>query len=61
METKTLLTGLASFFAGGLLVSIAATTFDKQVINNPNSTVSMTNMVESLRDKQGDDYNKAFI
>jgi len=29
METKPLLYGLIGFFLGGLLVSIAATTFDK--------------------------------
>lgn len=29
METKPLLYGLIGFFMGGLLVSIAATTFDK--------------------------------
>jgi uncharacterized protein (DUF305 family) len=29
MESKTLLTGILSFIAGALLVSIAATTFDK--------------------------------
>lgn len=61
MDTKTLLVGLASFFAGGLLVSIAATTFDKQEVNDLNGTVSMTEMVESLRDKKGNDYDKAFI
>lgn len=30
METKPLLYGLIGFFIGGLLVSIAANTFDKQ-------------------------------
>jgi hypothetical protein len=29
METKPLLFGLIGFFLGGLIVSIAATTFDK--------------------------------
>jgi len=29
MDTKTLLAGLIGFFIGGLLVSVAATTFDK--------------------------------
>lgn len=61
METKTLLVGLASFFAGGLLVSVAATTFDKQEVNNLNGAVSMTEMVASLRDKKDDAYDKAFI
>lgn len=61
MDTKTLLVGLASFFAGGLLVSIAATTFDKPEVNSLNGMASMTQMVVSLRDKKGDNYDKAFI
>lgn len=32
METKPLLYGLIGFFLGGLLVSVAATTFDSQEI-----------------------------
>lgn len=35
METKSLLYGLIGFFAGGLLVSIAATTFDKPMDQAP--------------------------
>lgn len=54
METKPLLYGLIGFFIGGLLVSVAATTFDK-----PQSDMSeMTSMLES---KTGDEFDKAFI
>lgn len=34
METKPLLYGLIGFFLGGLLVSVAATTFDKPEMEN---------------------------
>ncbi len=41
METRPLLYGLIGFFIGGLLVSVAATTFDKpQQENTPaNNTI----------------------
>jgi uncharacterized protein (DUF305 family) len=67
METKPLLYGLIGFFLGGLLVSIAATTFDKpserSAVNDsyPSTSMSMEDMTASLRDKTGDDYDKAFI
>ena len=60
METKPLLFGLIGFFVGGLIVSVAATTFDK-----PNTTtgehMNMNQMTESLKDKQGEEFDKAFI
>ena len=60
METKPLLFGLIGFFVGGLIVSVAATTFDK-----PNTTtgehMNKNQMTESLKDKQGDEFDKAFI
>lgn len=34
MDTKSLLYGLIGFFIGGLLVSVAATTFDKPATQN---------------------------
>lgn len=34
METKPLLYGLIGFFIGGLLVSIAATTFERDAVLN---------------------------
>lgn len=54
MQTKPLLYGIAGFILGGLLVSIAATTFDK-----PKS--DMQQMATSLQAKKGDDYDKAFV
>lgn len=57
METKPLLYGLIGFFLGGLLVSVAATTFDKPQDDDK----SMSQMTESLRDKQGDRFDEAFI
>lgn len=59
METKPLLYGLIGFFLGGLLVSIAATTFDKPTESA--SDMSMNQMTESLKNKQGDEFDKAFI
>lgn len=60
METKPLLYGLIGFFLGGLLVSVAATTFDKPAPNHA-SGMSMAQMTESLRDKRGDEFDRAFI
>lgn len=66
METKPLLYGLIGFFWGGLLVAIAATTF-----NNPNQntnstndsmgSMSMNDMNADLIDKTGDEFDEAFI
>jgi uncharacterized protein (DUF305 family) len=58
METKPLLFGLIGFFIGGFLVSVAATTFDKPETSTAHAN---TQMVASLKDKSGDDYDKAFI
>lgn len=55
MDTKSLLIGIISFIAGGLLVSIAATTFEKPV------DTSMSGMVERLKDRSGDEFDKTFI
>lgn len=60
METKTLLAGLIGFFLGGLLVSVAATTFDKPETTASGHT-SMMAMTQSLRGKTGDEYDKSFI
>lgn len=59
METKPLLYGLIGFFIGGLLVAIAATTFNKP--ETKETGMSMESMVHDLRDKTGDEYDKAFI
>jgi uncharacterized protein (DUF305 family) len=56
MESKSLLIGIVSFMAGALLVSTAATTFDK-----PSSSDSMTAMVETLKSKTGDEFDEAFV
>lgn len=67
METKPLLYGLIGFFLGGLLVSIAATTFDKQATSDKTEThptmsnMSMNDMTEDLKGKTGDDYDRAFV
>lgn len=61
METKSLLIGIISFIAGALLVSTAAVTFNKPEINIHSSDTSMTAMIEGLKDKSGDDYDKEFL
>jgi uncharacterized protein (DUF305 family) len=55
MDTKSLLIGIISFIAGGLLVSVAASTFEKPV------DTSMQGMVEQLKGKTGDEFDKAFL
>lgn len=57
MDTKPLLYGLIGFFIGGLLVSVAATTFDKPLTDG----MSMSQMTEDLRDKKGDEFDEAFV
>jgi len=59
METKPLLFGLIGFFLGGLIVSVAATTFEKPA--DTSSDMSMNQMTESLKGKQGDAFDEAFI
>ncbi len=54
METKSLLFGIIGFFLGGLLVSMAATSFDKPVTD-------MSEMTSQLKSKSGDAYDSAFI
>lgn len=60
METRSLLIGIISFIAGGLLVSIAATTFEKDEITSANTT-GMMHSADVLDGKTGDDFDKAFI
>ncbi|HSE61083.1 MAG TPA: DUF305 domain-containing protein [Candidatus Saccharimonadales bacterium] len=55
MESKSLLFGIIGFIAGGLIVSIAATTFEKPKDTMPSS------MVSSLEGKAGDDFDSTFI
>ncbi|MDL2362956.1 MAG: DUF305 domain-containing protein [Patescibacteria group bacterium] len=65
MVNKSLLYGIGGFIAGGLLVSIAATTFDKNdtalTSSSAKSTDSMSHMVASLEGKTGNTYDKAFM
>lgn len=61
MDTKSLLIGIVSFIAGGLLVSTAATTFDKPVTENKIGSSSMTPKVDTLKDKSGDEFDKEFL
>ena len=67
METKPLLYGLIGFFLGGLLVAIAATTFNKpeqETTANTNSlmsSMSMDDMTADLKNKTGDEFDKAFV
>lgn len=67
MQTKPLLYGLIGFFIGGLLVAVAATTFNKtseESTGNANtsmSSMSMDDMTADLKNKTGDEFDKAFI
>lgn len=67
METKSLLYGLIGFFIGGLLVAVAATTFNKANevdttnSNTSMSSMSMDDMTADLKNKTGDEFDEAFI
>lgn len=65
MQIKPLLYGLIGFFIGGLVVSIAATTFNQPNHDRTNhsnmSSMSMDDMTADLKNKTGDEYDKAFI
>lgn len=61
METKSLIIGITGFMLGGLLVSIAAVTFEKPVASLNQNGITMEMMAKSLKSKTGDDYDKAFI
>lgn len=60
METKALLSGLIGFFIGGLLVATAATVMNEPQTKSDNE-MSMSQMTDSLKNKTGDEYDKAFI
>lgn len=55
MDTKSLLIGIISFIAGAVLVSVAATTFEKS------ADTSMQAMSSNLASKTGDEFDKAFL
>ena len=67
METKPLLYRLIGFFVGGLLVAIAATTFNKPeeketaTTHSSMSSMSMDSMTAELEDKTGDEFDQVFI
>ncbi len=63
METKPLLYGLGGFFIGGLIVSIAATTFDRpqQAKTDISMTSSMEASASTLKSKTGDEFDAAFL
>lgn len=65
MDSKPLLYGLIGFFLGGLIVSVAATTFDKPTENNSPTTSSMMNHssdeTTKLSAAKGDAYDTLFI
>lgn len=69
MNTNSLLFGIVGFLLGGLLVSIAAATFDKPGNSNdshgPNTMsmqdMDMDEMAQSMQGKTGDAFDKAFI
>ena len=55
MESKSLIFGIVGFILGGLLVSIAATTFEKP------KNMAGTNMAASLEGKNGEAFDQAFV
>lgn len=61
METKPLLYGIIGFLLGGLVVSIAASQTDMEAPHAAGSDMTMTQMVEGLKDKRGDAYDQTFI
>lgn len=68
MVNKSLIYGISGFILGGLVVAIAATTFDKNnsahqssSSSNSNSSMTMEQMTTSLNSLKGDAYDKAFI
>lgn len=64
MINKTLLTGIGSFMAGGLLVSIAAVTFEKDDKGQKKDSSIISSMqmsADTLKSKSGDDFDRAFI
>ena len=67
MINKPLISGVIGFLLGGLLVSVAAVTFDRPkqstTTSNSSSTASMSmdDMTADLKGKSGDAFDKAFI
>lgn len=57
MESKPLIAGIIGFFLGGLLVSVAATTFERDKLQDAPGGHSLV----SLEKKQGEAFDRAFI
>lgn len=60
METKPLLYGLIGFFIGGLLVSIAATTFDKPEPSRASDGLSHSKMIDCEDSDREDEHLPTF-
>jgi len=60
MDTKSLAFGIVGFLIGGLVVSIAATQLKTADTMN-DSHITMSQMSDDLKNKTGDDFDKAFI
>ena len=58
METKPLLYGLIGFFIGGLLVSVAAQTFNKSDLQDDKPVHAITS---SLHDRHSEESDKIFV
>ena len=67
MINKPLISGVVGFLIGGLIVSIAATTFDKPKDSTSNSnmismsSMSMDDMTADLKGKTADEFDRAFL
>jgi len=61
METRSLLFGIIGFLLGGLVVSIAAQLEDDGTGSTDGDEMTMTQMSSQLTDKEGDDFDAAFI
>ena len=61
METKSLTFGIIGFLIGGLVVSVAATQLNELSGTEDGSDMSMGQMTDDLKNKTGDDFDKAFI
>ena len=60
MNTQSLLFGIVGFLLGGLVVSIAATQLDESNTASGDE-MTMSQMSADLADKNGDDFDAAFI
>lgn len=61
METRALLFGIIGFLLGGLVVSIAAQLEDDGAGVTDGEGMTMSQMSSQLNDKEGDDFDAAFI